>query len=292
WNNFRLAPKPVFDTQVAAMVCGFGDQVSYGQLVKVFANTRLDKNSQIVDWSKRPLLGRHIEYALADVVYLGTVYEKLLEGIRRRKRAGWIEAEMLELSDPKRYVFNPDVQARRLKMRYLKPRQLAMLHKMILWREERAISQNIPRGWVLKDLALRDIISNPPQNRQELGRIRGIGGLAKDQVGEEILECIRKAKNRPLSECPPVETVNTHNQAKDSTMVLLRALLKHVCEQNEVASKLVASRSELEEIALGGANRVSGGWRGEIFGGLANQLLKGQIALTLADGDFEIVKRG
>ncbi len=290
WNNFRLAPTPVFDTQIAAMVCGFGEQVSYGQLVKAFTKTNLDKSSQCIDWSKRPLLGYHFEYALADVVNLCPVYERLCKDIDKRDRASWIEEEMRELSNPKRYEFNPVVQSRRLKVKRLTPRRLATLHGLVCWREEQAKSRNIPRGWALKDLTLCDIVSNPPRNIKDLERVRGIGNNARGQAGREILQSIRSSEALPLSECPPIDPVNTDEQANENTVVLLRALLKHVCEINEVAPKLVAKKSELEQIALGGATRTASGWRWKLFGELAGKLLKGQIALTLTDGEIEIVK--
>lgn len=288
-NNFSLSPAPVFDTQIAAMVCGFGDQVSYGQLVKALAETELDKSSQLIDWSKRPLLERHIAYALADVTYLGPVYECLCKDIDKRNRASWIEEEMRKLSDPKRYRFNFEIQSRKLKIKDLTPRRLATLRELLCWREERAKSKNLPRGWVLKDLALRDIVSNPPQSIEELGRIRGIGGNARGQVGREILQCIRAAENLPLSDCPPMDPATTE-EANESAMVLLRALLKHVCEVNEVAPKLVATRSELEQIARGDTNRATNGWRWKLFGDLADKLLGGQIALSLANGEIGTVK--
>ncbi len=289
WNNFNLSPSPVFDTQIAAMVCGFGDQVSYGELVKTFTEIELDKSSQIIDWSRRPLLDRHIDYALADVSNLCPVYEAISKDIDKRDRASWIEEEMRELSNPKRYAFNPEVQLRKIKMKGLTPRRLAALRGLICWREERAKSQNIPRGWVLKDLALRDIVFHPPKNIEELGRVRGIGSNGRGQVGREILQSIASSKDLPLSKCPPVDSATTEEQANENAVVLLRALLKHVCEKNEVAPKLVATKSELEEIALGGTTRVTGGWRGKLFGELAIKLLEGQVALALTDGEIEIV---
>jgi len=289
-NNFSLSPAPVFDTQIAAMVCGFGDQVSYGQLVKAFTKTELDKSSQIIDWSKRPLLERQIEYALADVSNLCPVYEGLCEDIDKRKRASWIEEEMRELSDPKHYRFNPEAQSRKLKMKGLTSRRLATLHELVCWREQRAKSQNIPRNWALKDLALRDIVYNPPQSIEELGRVRGIGSNARGQVGREILQSIRTSENLPLSDCPPINSATTEEEANENAVVLLRALLKHVCEINEVAPKLVATKSELEQIALGETTRVSRGWRWKLFGDLANKLLGGQIALTLKNGEIKNVK--
>jgi len=290
WNNFSFSPTPVFDTQIAAMVCGFGDQVSYGHLVKIFTSTRLDKSAQIMDWSQRPLLDRHIEYALADVSNLGIVYERLYEEIHKRNRAGWIDEEMRELSDPGRFGFNLETQMSKLKMKKLSRRGLATLRELIIWREERAKTQDIPRGWVLKDLALRDLVFNQPKNLEELGRIRSIGGNSRGQIGQEIIQCIRTSKALPLAECPPFEEARSENESNENAVVLLRALLKHVCEKNKVAPRMVATRADLEEMTMGVPTRVARGWRFELFGDLAQKLLSGMIALALVDGEIEIVK--
>ena len=289
WNDFQLTLTPVFDTQIAAMVCGFGDQVSYGQLVRVLTKTRLDKSAQVVDWSQRPLRERHIRYALADVTHLGPVYEKLLHSVERRQRSSWIAEEMQGLSTPGRYNFKLETQVNKLKMRQLSRRRLAVLHELVVWREQRAQAKNIPRGWVLKDLTLRDIASNPPQNLEGLSRVRGIGGNGRGAIGRELLQCLQQAAALPLEACPQLETDSSAEQASESVMVLLRALLKHVCAQNDVAAKLVANRAELEELALGHSTRTAHGWRWQVFGKLADQLLKGQIALALTDGEFKIV---
>lgn len=289
WNNFKFSPTPVFDTQIAAMVCGYGDQVSYGQLVKSYTNTTLDKSAQIIDWSKRPLLKHHLKYAIADVTNLGLVYEKLLEGISGGNRSGWITDEMESLSISKRFEFNPETQMKKVKMRGLSRRRCVMLYELICWREDRAKTQDIPRGWVLKDITLRDLVSNPPQNMGELERIRGIGGNARGQLGQQLLERIRLSKTLPLSDCPLVDPPTSYEVPNENALVLLRALLKHACEKHKVAPKLLASKSELEEIAVGTKNRIAQGWRWEIFGKLADQLLKGQIALALVDGKMKFV---
>jgi len=291
WNDFKLALTPVFDSQIAAMVCGFGDQVSYAQLVKTFTKTRIDKSSQIVDWSKRPLRDRHLEYALADVTHLCKVYERLHKEIDKQGRATWVAEEMLELSDTKRFEFKPETQARKLKMRNMTPRRLAMLHGLVTWREERAKIQNIPRGWIIKDLALRDLVFNPPANLKDLGRARGIGGNAQGRAGQEILSTIQKAQQLPLSECPPVQDTTADEEINGNAIVLLRALLTHVCDKNNVAPKLVASKSDLEQLTLGVETRLSGGWRRDLFGKLAEQLLRGEISLTLSHGKIGIVYR-
>ncbi|MBT3227730.1 MAG: ribonuclease D [Candidatus Marinimicrobia bacterium] len=290
WNDFKLALTPVFDTQVAGMVCGFGDQVSYAQLVKTFVKTRIDKSSQIVDWSKRPLRDRHLEYALADVTHLCPVYERLQSQINNQGRVSWVAEEMQELSDIKRFDFKPEVQARKLKLRNMTPRRMAVLYALVTWREEKAKIQNIPRGWVVKDLAIRDMVSNPPENLEDLNRVRGIGGTAQGKSGRDILRCIQLARELPLSECPPVPDTSRDAEINGNAIVLLRALLTHVCEKNNVAPKLIASKSDLEQMTLGNETRLSKGWRWDLFGELAAQLLKGKISLTLAQGKIGIIK--
>lgn len=290
WNEFKLALHPVFDTQIAAMVCGFGDQVSYAQLVKTLVRVRIDKSAQIVDWSKRPLRDKHIEYALADVTHLCPIYEKLQAKVNHRGRSSWVEEEMRELSDPNRFDFRPETQARKLKLRNMTPRRMALLHGLVKWREERARAQNIPRGWVVKDLAMRDLVSNPPENLKELQRVRGIGGNAQGRAGKQILDTLEQAKALPLSQCPPVEE-KVFEEINGNAIVLLRALMSHVCEKHGVAPKLLASKADLEGLSLGKETRISKGWRYELFGELAQKLLKGQVSLTLSNGDISILER-
>jgi len=288
WNEFKLALDPVFDTQIAAMACGFGDQVSYAQLVKTFTKVRIDKSAQIVDWSKRPLRDRHIDYALADVTHLCPVYEKLVGRIERQGRSSWVAEEMNELSNPARFDFRPESQTKKLKLRNMTPHRMAILHGLVRWREQRAQSQNIPRGWVIKDLALRDLVSNPPENLKELERARGIGGNAQGRAGKDILMTIEKAKALPLSECPPVEE-KTPEDINSNEIVLLRALLTHVCEKHRVAPKLLASKADLEGLSLGRTTRLSKGWRRDLFGDQAIKLLHGKLSLTLVAGEISVV---
>lgn len=288
WNDFKLSLSPLFDTQIAAMVCGFGDQVSYAQLVRAFTNDRIDKSSQIVDWSKRPLRQRHIDYALADVIHLGPVYEGLVKRINQQQRSGWIAEEMEDLSNSERFLFKPESQTKKLKLRNMTPRRMAVLHNLIHWREEQAKDQNLPRGWVLKDLALRDLVSNPPTNMQDLNRARGIGGNSQGRTGQAILKTIQDALDLPLAQCPPISTDKSEDEVNSNAMVLLRALQSHVCETSGVAPKLLASKHDLEQVSLGRASRLSSGWRDELFGQLARELIAGKLSLTLTNGQIDL----
>ncbi len=293
WQQFQLSPAPLFDTQIAAMVCGFGNQIGYGQLVKAVSGVDLDKSMQSVDWSRRPLQDRHLDYALADVTYLGPVYEHLRQEVEQRERMPWIEGEIQDLLAPSRYEKDPEILWRKLRLKSPTPRRLAVLRELYLWREEQAISQNRPRGWVLKDNALREIAANPPRNANGLKQVRGIGGRADGLVKRGILRCIRKAQDLPLEECPAVESIYIPDQANENTVALLKALLQHVCEREEVAPKLLATKSELEHIALGQTARAMKDWRWTIFGKLAHDLLVGEIALKLGrEGGIEIVELG
>jgi ribonuclease D len=289
WNEFELIPSPVFDTQIAAMVCGFGDQVSYGRLVKAFTGAVLDKSSQLVDWSKRPLRDRDVRYALADVTQLCQVYEGLKVDIDKRDRASWIAEEMQNLLDPKRYEYIPETQMRKLRLRSQTPRRLARLRELLSWRDERAKTKNLPRSWVLKDTTLRDMASNPPRTIKDLGRVRGIGNNAQGTFGQEILQRIRVADNLPLADCPAVDAAVLEEPAPENAIVLLRALLKQVSEIHEVAPRLLATKSDLEQIALGDKSRLDKGWRQEVFGRLASNLVAGKIALTLVNDKIELI---
>ncbi len=289
WNEFKFIPSPVFDTQIAAMVCGFGDQVSYGRLVKAFTGAVLDKSSQLVDWSKRPLRDRDVRYALADVTQLCQVYEGLKADIDKRDRASWIAEEMQDLLDPKRYEYIPETQMRKLRLRSQTPRRLARLRELLSWRDERAKAKNLPRSWVLKDTTLRDMASNPPRTIKDLGRVRGIGNNAQGTFGQAILQCIRAADDLPLADCPAVDSAVSEEPASENAIALLRALLKQVSEINEVAPRLLATKSDLEQIALGDKSRLDKGWRREVFGKLASNLVAGKIALTLVKGKMELI---
>lgn len=288
WNDFNLSLSPLFDTQIAAMVCGFGDQVSYAQLVRSFTRDRIDKSSQIVDWSKRPLKQRHIDYALADVVHLCPVYEGLVNKVKKQNRSGWIAEEMEDLSNTERFLFKPESQTRKLKLRNMTPHRMAVLTNLIHWREDQAKTQNLPRGWVLKDLTLRDLVSNPPENLKDLGRARGIGGNGQGRTGQAILKTIQAALDLPLKECPPVPSEKSEDEVNANAMVLLRALQSHVCETYGVAPKLLASKQDLEQLSLGRVTRLSSGWRGELFGHLAKDLIAGKLSMTLTNGQIDL----
>lgn len=289
WNDYKLAPTPIFDTQIAAMVCGFGDQVSFGQLVRTFTKKNLDKSAQIVDWSRRPLLPRHLDYARGDVTHLCPVYEALLADIERRDRGSWIQEEMAELSDPARHAFDVAGQARKLKMRGLSPKKTAIMHELLHWREEQAQKQNLPRSWVVKDLALRDMISNPPKNLEQLGRVRGIGSNAKGRLGTALLGSIQAALNLPKSEYPSLEATPLPVDTNDNALVLLRVLLRHVCDKYGVAPKLLANRGDLDRLSRGEIEGMTSGWRWELFGELAHKLVQGEIALAHAKGEIKII---
>ncbi|MBV8775777.1 MAG: ribonuclease D [Alphaproteobacteria bacterium] len=285
-------PHPLFDTQVAAMVCGFGDSVSYETLVRKLAGAQLDKASRFTDWSHRPLTARQIEYALGDVVHLRTVYERLQQRLAKNGRAGWFSEEMAALEDPALYRSDPDHAWRRFRLRgRADSRFLAVLRALARWREAAAQQRDLPRGRVLRDEALLEIASHPPRQVDQLARIRGLAkGVAEGKFGKEILDAVAAG----LSDPQPPAAIPQKAQSPPGLgplVELLRVLLKQRCEDFEVAQKLVASADDLEAIAADDAAEVPAlhGWRREVFGADALALKHGALALTAGRGRIELV---
>ena len=278
-------PAPLFDTQIAAMVCGFGDAVGYDTIVAKLANTRLDKSSRFTDWSHRPLSQRQLDYALADVIHLRTIYEKLVKRVNGSGRMNWLEAEMDILTSPTTYDMDPRESWRRLKIRGPKPRMLAVLRELAAWRESEAQRRDQPRNRILRDEALVDIAARTPQTTAELARTRGLGGgTANSSQGKAILEAVARGKAVPDADCPTLPRRAERPSGLGPVIELLRVLLKMKCEAHGVAQKLVASADDLEQIAADDDARVPAlnGWRREIFGEDALALKHGKIGLTVA----------
>jgi ribonuclease D len=290
WNQLKIMPQPLFDTQIAAMVCGFGDQVSYASLVSTFTNQRPDKSAQLIDWSKRPLFEKHLDYARKDVTQLCLIYEALVTQIEDRDRGDWIAQEMADLADPSRYEFDADKQMRRIKFRNPSPRNLAILKELVIWREGLAKSRNQPRQWVMKDTSLRDMASNPPASIKELARIRGIGGIAQGATARDILACVERGRQIPKADCPAVLTPEREDALDEGLLNLLRTLLQKVSNDYDVSPKLLATSSDLSRLARGKACRLQEGWRYELFGRQAQELLQGKLGLTIAEGVVSVVK--
>lgn len=291
-NDFDFVPAPVYDTQVAAMVCGYGRQVGYARIVEQVTGIRIDKGSQMVDWSRRPIRERDLKYAIEDVRRLGPVYEAVKKDVAKRGRTAWIEEEMEDLEDPKRYKVDLDTLWEGLKLKSPTRRRLAILRELVTFREREARRRNSPRQWILKDNAIRELAAHPPKSTKELARIRNIGGAAKGKLGEEVMRCIREANALPESECPEVPPRSRRVDVPDNAVALLRALLTRVADKEEVAAAFIATRGELERYATGRPTRLDHGWRQELFGKLATDLLEGRLGLTVRDGEVEFLALG
>jgi len=286
-------PAPIFDTQVAAMVSGFGESVGYDTLVGNLVGVHIDKSSRFTDWSRRPLSDRQLEYALADVTHLRTVYEKLIAKLEQTGRKDWLLGEMKILETPETYLLPPEKAWRRIKSRNNKPRFLAILQAVAEWREQQAHRQNIPRNRVLRDEALLEIASNPPSNTEKLSHVRGIGRkFADGKMGAGLLEAIKTGRAVPEADCPTAVQKVPLPKGMGPLMDLLRVLLKMRCEDNEVAQKLVCSSADLEKIAADDNADVPAlqGWRFEIFGRDALALKAGKIAFTAEGRKIKIIE--
>ncbi len=276
-------PHPVFDTQVAAMVCGFGDQVGYDKLANRLAGARIDKSVRFADWAHRPLGRKQLDYALADVTHLRVIYEKLRKKLAKSGRESWLEEEMAVLIDPATYRLEPEDAWRRLKSRSRDRRYLAHLRHLAAWREREAQRRDVPRNRVLRDEQLYDIAGLAPQTAEDLARARGVSAdYARGRIGQAILETIAQGlalDEADLPKAPPREQPVEAGPVVD----LLKVLLKQKCERQGVAQRLVASAAELEALAAGDPETeryLLQGWRGEIFGQAAAALLTGSLLLT------------
>jgi ribonuclease D len=278
-------PAPLFDSQVAAMVCGFGDAVSYETLAGQLARARIDKSLRFTDWSRRPLTDRQLDYALADVTHLRVIYEKLSLRIDREQRGGWVAEEMAVLADPGTYLVDPDQAWRRLKSRSSSPRFLMVLKELAAWREREAREKDLPRQRLLKDDSLMEIAAQAPTSVDELAHTRGLSrSAAEGKLGSAILAAVSRALATPESEWPtPVDRVDLP-RGLGPVVDLLKVLLKLKGDQHDVAQRLIASSADLEFIAADDEAQVPAlqGWRRGLFGEDALKLKHGQLGLALA----------
>jgi ribonuclease D len=279
-----LIPHPVFDTQVAAMVCGFGESVSYDQLVHRLTGARLDKSSRFTDWGRRPLTERQVEYALADVTHLRQVYEALAARLEQQGRAEWVGEEMDVLTSPETYKLEPAHAWKRLKMRVRKPAELAVLQELAAWREREAQARDVPRSRVIKDDAIYEIASQQPTASTALGQLRTIPrGFERSRAAEEILGAVRRALAIPKDDLPRVPKHRPASNGNGAAVDLLKVLLKMISESHGVASKIIATVDDLEAIAGDDSADVPAlhGWRRDLFGDTALKLKRGEIALAV-----------
>lgn len=289
-----LIPHPIFDTQVAAMVCGFGDSVSYDQLVSRIKGEHIDKSSRFTDWSRRPLTDKQLDYALADVTHLRDVYHHLKAELEREGRSLWLTEEMSVLESRETYDMHPDDAWQRLKMRLKKPIELAVLQRIAAWREREARSRNVPRGRVLKDDALYEIAQQQPKDAEAMSRLRTVPkGWERSSAGTAIIEAVNEALALPKADMPRLPRQNQTSEGAAAAIELLKVLLKLVAEKQGVAAKIIANSDDIERIASEGEKADVGalkGWRRELFGEIALKLINGDVALRFVDRKIEAVE--
>ena len=288
----KTFPEPLFDTQVAAMVCGFGEQVGYETLVKKIARENLDKTSRFTDWSRRPLSTAQQEYALADVTHLRVIYEWLSAQLARNGRTKWVQEELAILTDPATYTVHPDEAWLRVKTRTTSGRFLAIVKELARFREDYAQRQNVPRSRVMKDDALLELASTRPSTMEELGRSRLLLREGrKPEIADGILSAIKSGLEMKPEDMPKADTTREQMQVNPALADLLRVLLKAKSEELGVASKLIASAADLDAIAAGDRTvDALQGWRFEAFGEDALRLCKGEIALSAKGTEVRVVR--
>jgi ribonuclease D len=293
WHAAKLIPHPIFDTQVAAMVLGYGDSISYDQLVQRITGDALDKSYRFTDWTRRPLSEPQLRYAISDVTHLRQVYEKLVEDLRQRGRAAWVEDEMRILTSPETYRLEPENAWLRLKTRVRKPKELAVLIEVAAWREREAQARDVPRSRVLKDEVIADIAVQAPTSPEKLTHLRSLPrGFERSRWGEAILAAVARGLERDPKTLPrPVRSQSAANGA--AVVELLKVLLRMISERHHVAAKVIATVDDLERIAGDDDADVPAltGWRRELFGEKALALKHGKLALAIEKGRVAVVER-
>jgi ribonuclease D len=293
WHRAGLIPHPIFDTQVAAMVLGYGDSISYDQLVQRITGDMLDKSHRFTDWTRRPLSQAQLEYAVSDVTHLRDVYQKLLADLGRRGRTEWVADEMDVLTSPETYKLEPEKAWQRLRTRVRKPKELAVLIEVAAWREREAKSRDIPRQRVLKDDLVADIAVQAPTTIERLATLRALPkGFERSKWGLEIPDIVKAGLARDPKTLPSLERARAAPNGA-AIVELLKVLLRMTAEQHAVAAKVIATVDDLEQIAADDAADVPAmkGWRRELFGEKALSLKKGRLALALEKGRVTAVER-
>ncbi|MGY2805925.1 MULTISPECIES: ribonuclease D [unclassified Bradyrhizobium] len=294
WHLSGTIPHPIFDTQVAAMVLGYGDSIAYDQLVDRVTGHRPDKTHRFTDWSRRPLTDEQLHYAVSDVTHLREVFAALDADLKKRDRSDWVSEEMEVLTSPKTYDFHPERAWERLKTRVRKPRELAVLIEVAAWREQEAQSRDVPRSRVLKDDAVGDIATHAPTSLEKLGNLRSLPkGFERSKWGADIIAAVQRGLARDQATLPKLEKPRNNSNGA-ATVELLKVLLRMTSERHGVASKVIATVDDLEQIAASDQAEVGAlhGWRRELFGEAALKLKHGQLALAIDKGRVVRVDRG
>lgn len=293
--RFGRLPAPVFDTQLVAAVLGYGDSIAYDRLVAALTPARLDKSGRFTDWAARPLTDRQMAYALADVIHLRTVYEKLSRKLVKAGRAEWTADDHAELASPDTYSLEPDDAWERLKPRPgkdIKPRYLAILKTVCAWREREAQKRDLPRARVVRDEVIQEIAGHPPATAKDLAKVRGLSqGFADGKMGAGLMAAIKAGLDLPPAEIPVLPKPPEVPAGRAAAVELLRVLLKLKAEEYEVAPRLIANADDLNMIASGKLDqtRAGSGWRSEIFGQPAADLCAGRLSMRLKGDRVDLV---
>ena len=293
WHRAGIIPHPIFDTQVAAMALGYGDSIAYDQLVERVTGHRPDKTHRFTDWSRRPLTEEQMHYALADVTHLRDVFAALDADLKKRGRSDWVSEEMEVLTSPRTYDFHPERAWERLKTRVRKPRELAVLIEVAAWREQEAQSRDVPRGRILKDDAVGDIATHAPTSLEKLASLRSLPkGFDRSKWGADIIAAVQRGLARDQSKLPKIEKPRGNSNGA-AIVELLKVLLRMTSERHAVASKVIATVDDLEQIAADDNAAVGAlhGWRRELFGEAALALKQGRLALAIEKGRVVKVER-
>ena len=288
-------PTPIFDTQVAAMVCGFGESISYVNLVKKITGADIDKSSRFTDWSRRPLSEKQLVYALGDVTHLRDVYLSLRREIDDSARMSWLAEEMSLLSDPQTYDADPERAWQRLKLRVKGKKSLAVLIELAAWRERLAQAQDVPRGRILRDEALYDIANQMPVTTEAIGQLRTLSdGFGRSNRARDIVDTVNRGLQRDMKLLPKLERNDPLSAQATATLELLKVLLRSAAAEHRVAPRLIADSEDLERLATEADPDIPAlkGWRRKLFGDDALRLKRGELALTLAEGEVRAVPAG
>lgn len=280
-NLSGKVPTPIFDTQVAAMVLGFGDSIAYDAIVNKITGAVIDKSSRFTDWSARPLSDAQLTYAMADVTHLCHVYTHLRDALAAKEREAWVAQEMALLSSPDTYDLKPEDAWKRLKSRAKQPVELACLQELAALREREARARNVPRNRVLKDDAIYEIALQRPANAEALSRLRAVSkGFERSKLGQAVLATVNEVLARPADTLPPIVRRKPNIEGASAAVDLMKVLLKLCAEANGVAPKVIATVDDLEAIVAGNDAPALSGWRRAVFGEAALRLKAGEIAIA------------
>jgi ribonuclease D len=293
WLKAKLIPVPIFDTQVAAMVCGFGDQVSYESLARRLAKVQIDKSSRFTDWSRRPLSQKQLAYALSDVIHLRPIFEKLRALLDKSGREPWLEEELSVLTSPSTYESHPEEAWKRVKFKPRNRKQLAILMTLSAWREREAQERNVPRSRILKDDAIAEAATQAPQDVNALKSLRALPrGYATSRVGEAVLKQVAAGLAMDAAVLPKLDLGGALLTEKASVISdVLKLALKVVCDREGIAPRIVANSSDLDAVAMADEADVPllRGWRRKLFGEIALRIKAGELAIVLEGGKPRIL---